>query len=648
MTAWWHEWRRWTIRRELALLVLATLLPFAALGAYWAREDYRSEQARIQARALRLAREVSAEVDQFISDTGALVEALARVPSVKRSERPEANNLLNELAERYSYYEALFVVDAEGRVVATGGEDVDPPGNRLTYTRQTLRLGSTYVTDTIPPRGSGRHVFVVATPLWDPAGEPIGIVGASVNLLRLQEGIRRADLPENSSVLIVDRVGRIVARRTDPEHWVGRSAYDSSGVRSALRMREGISEGDFVDGARKLSGFAPVQRVQWEVIVGIPTDEAYGALRRELWRALGRLAVVALIAGASAWLLSRRLTRPIGDLAAGAGAYTAGDLSYRINTRGPEELTTLATTLNQMAAALQQKVEELQLAQQREREAGERALDEVRRLHSEFVAVAAHELRTPVAAAKSYAELLLRDETVLSPAIRRQALTRLDAVCERLARLVRSLLGASRIQAGRLEVRREPVDICSLVARVAEEFSTYAAGHEVIVSIPDGFNALAIGDAERIEDVLVNLLSNAVKYSPEGATIQVRLFANEADDVEVEVVDQGPGVPREEQGAVFERFRRGHGIAASGVGLGLYISRAYVQAMGGEIGVRSTPGQGATFWIRLAGTTPDVPLTELYELELLANAPDAEPNGLAAHTGTTNHTDGTRGTKHTD
>jgi hypothetical protein len=72
----------------------------------------------------------------------------------------------------------------------------------------------------------------------------------------------------------------------------------------------------------------------------------------------------------------------------------------------------------------------------------------------------------------------------------------------------------------------------------------------------------------------------------------------------VQVVDQGPGIPAEEQAVVFERFRRGHGVAAGGVGLGLYIAQAYVQAMGGQIGVRSAPGHGATFWVRLPRMRP--------------------------------------------
>jgi signal transduction histidine kinase len=484
----------------------------------------------------------------------------------------------------------------------------------------------------------------------------MGVVGASVNLLRLQEGMRRAELPANSSVLIVDQQGRIVARRTAPEEWVGKPALDSPAVREALRGREGVSEGDFVDGVRRLSGFAGAHRVPWEVIVGIPSDEAYGALRRELLRWLARVLVAGAMTAALTWLLGRRLTRPMLRLANAVRTYAAGDLAHRVRPAGPEEIASLGATFNAMAEALQRQMDDLQAAQQREREAGARSLAELRRLHSEFIAVAAHELRTPVAAAKSYAELLLRDDVDLPAAVRHQALVRLDAVCERLARLVRSLLGASRIQAGRLEVQRAPVDLAALAARVVDDFSAYTPTHEVrlttnspksLVLSPesealpqmDGDSAgfgrhdlglktqdlglvglVVLGDAERIEDVLVNLLANAAKYSPDGTPIVVRLVALGAN-VDVEVEDQGPGIPPEEQQAVFERFRRGRGVAASGVGLGLYIAQAYVQAMGGEIGVRSAPGHGATFWFSLPAVAPgrasDRP------------GPDAEPS--AAH-----------------
>jgi two-component system OmpR family sensor kinase len=297
-------------------------------------------------------------------------------------------------------------------------------------------------------------------------------------------------------------------------------------------------------------------------------------------------------------------------LAEAARRFARGELGYRVTPSGPDELAALGMTLNRMAGALQAQLEALEAARQREREAGDLALAELRRLHSEFVAVAAHELRTPVAAAKSYAELLRRDDVSLAPETRRLALQRLDVVCERLARLVRSLLGASRIEAGRLELQCEPVDLGALVTRVCADMAAYVNGHDLQVRlrpahhgtpaepVPPAGSTLVLADAERVEDVLVNLGANAATYAPEGTEVQVHVVPREGA-VEVLVADQGPGIPEEEQAAIFERFRRGRGISGSGVGLGLYIAKAYVQRMGGEIGVRSTPGHGATFWFRL-------------------------------------------------
>jgi signal transduction histidine kinase len=321
-------------------------------------------------------------------------------------------------------------------------------------------------------------------------------------------------------------------------------------------------------------------------------------------------------------------------LADTARAYAAGDLSDRVLPSGPVEIAALGATFNAMAAAIERQMADLQDAQRREREAGARALAELRRLHSEFIAVAAHELRTPVAGAKSYAELLLREDADLSPAVRRQALQRLDAVCERLARLVRSLLGASRIQAGRLEVQRAPVDLAALAARVVDDFSGYAPGHDVRIELPDhvpGTALVALGDADRVEDVLVNLLSNAAKYAPGGSAIVVRV-RRLADAIETDVEDQGPGIPPAEQEAVFERFRRGEGAAGqAGIGLGLYIAQAYTQAMDGAIGVRSVPGQGATFWFRLPAADAAGPDQDLAAPRSRSGAVRAEPAKRAKH-----------------
>ena len=512
-------WPGSTIRRELALLVLAALLPFALLSILGAYESFRTEQQRIQARALRQARDVAADIDLLVATAGAL-------PDFR-------------------------------------GVQQAPPASAL--------------------------------------------------LASVQERLRRADVPPDSSILVVDPSGLIVARRTEAEKWLGQSALESSAVRDALRLREGVSQGEFVDGRRRLSGFAPARAAPWLVVVGMPLDEATAALRREAVGALGRVLLAGLSAGAAVWLLSRRLTTPIRELAAAAQAFEAGDLSRRAPVGGTTELAALAGTLNRMAAALERQVSELQAAHERERAAGEHALLELRRLHSEFVAVAAHELRTPVAAAKSYAELLLREDEAIEMdgVTRREALERLDTVCDRLSRLVRSLLGASRIQTGSLEVSRVAFDVAAVTRRITAELAGATPSHDVLVGRGTERPVVALGDAERFEDVLVNLLANAVKYSPPGSLVLVDVTRRD-QSVEVTVEDDGPGVPEHERGLVFERFERGSrtsgaSAAPGGVGLGLYIARAYVEAMGGAIGVRPRSGGGSSFWF----TIPAAPVAAI-------------------------------------
>jgi signal transduction histidine kinase len=124
---------------------------------------------------------------------------------------------------------------------------------------------------------------------------------------------------------------------------------------------------------------------------------------------------------------------------------------------------------------------------------------------------------------------------------------------------------------------------------------------ESISLTAEGNGSAAIGDRDRIEQVLVNLIDNAVKYSPDGGEVVVRTVPAAAS-VRVEVADQGIGIPPAEQDAVFEKFYRGdpqHLAVPGGTGLGLYICRELVHRMGGTIGVRSRPGEGSTFWFDL-------------------------------------------------
>ena len=216
----------------------------------------------------------------------------------------------------------------------------------------------------------------------------------------------------------------------------------------------------------------------------------------------------------------------------------------------------------------------------------------------DFVANASHELRTPIAAIRAAAETLAGGAVKDAGA----AQTFLDIItrqAERLARLTQDLLDLSRIESRQWKLEQEPVEAFALVAQVAELLGGAARdkGLSLVISVPA--EAVVLGDARALEQVLVNLVDNAVKYTATGK-VEVSASRNGADWV-LSVRDTGPGIARHHLPRIFERFYRvdaGRSRDQGGTGLGLAIVKHLAQGMGGEVGVESDDG-GTRFWVRL-------------------------------------------------
>jgi signal transduction histidine kinase len=217
-------------------------------------------------------------------------------------------------------------------------------------------------------------------------------------------------------------------------------------------------------------------------------------------------------------------------------------------------------------------------------------LREVDLAKTEFVAVASHEFRTPLAAILGVLGTLRSHADSLTPEIREELLDGATAQASRLSRLVEDLLTVSRIEEGIVTLDVRPVELEALVAEAAEASGTA----ERLVTELHGVERIPC-DADRVIRVLTNLLDNARKYSP----AEGRIFLAVADsdrEVTVSVRDEGPGIPRERRDEVFDRFRRlVDRPDKPGSGLGLYITRALVEAHGGTIRVDDAPGGGAEF-----------------------------------------------------
>ena len=253
----------------------------------------------------------------------------------------------------------------------------------------------------------------------------------------------------------------------------------------------------------------------------------------------------------------------------------------------------------QRADQRQKRFEMEAIAESRARQLGrERAeVERLRRVdlaRTEFVGVAAHELRTPLAAILGVLSTLKQHGAVLEDEMRVELIDGAETQAERLTRLVEDLLTVSRIQDGVLRLSMEPVDPRDLISDAARASST-TERLQLELDAP----ARVVCDADAIVRVLTNLFDNARKYSPEGTPIAVAVVVDDRR-VAVEVRNAGGGIAEEDREAIFERFRRADETGAPGTGLGLYISRGLVRAHGGELEVGDPPEEGGTrftFWL---------------------------------------------------
>jgi signal transduction histidine kinase len=289
--------------------------------------------------------------------------------------------------------------------------------------------------------------------------------------------------------------------------------------------------------------------------------------------------LLALIIGTIGALAFRSLGTPLADIMAAADAVAEGDLSTRVEEKGPGEFRRLAQSFNRMA-------EELEHADVQRRN---------------LTADVAHELRTPLHILQGNLEGIL--DGVYQPDTEH-----IEAMLDEtrmLSHLVDDLQTLSLAEAGQLHLKMEPVDIAELLADVSTSFSgpAEAAGIDLQVKTTGTPEELTVsGDVERLDQVLSNLMGNALRHTPEGGSILLSASATQ-NGVQILVRDTGEGIPPEDLPYVFDRFWRGDKSrqrqSGTGSGLGLAIARHFIQAHSGAISVESELGAGTTFIIEL-------------------------------------------------
>jgi signal transduction histidine kinase len=309
---------------------------------------------------------------------------------------------------------------------------------------------------------------------------------------------------------------------------------------------------------------------------------ALDALRTYSFSALLALFFVSLAVG---WLVSGRMLRPIGQITSAVRQIQASDLSRRIELGGPDdELKRLADTFDDMLERVDGAFES----------------------QRQFIHEASHELRNPLAVIRTNLEVTLSDPDASADDLRHTAEV-VERSTERMARLVDDLLVYAR--KGTLSMEREPVDVASLVADAADEFTAPAEAAGLHLRREASPGLWVLGDRLSLRQALANLLANAVRVSPAGTELRVRA-GRQGPWVWMSVEDQGPGIDPADHDRVFQRFWRGdpkEGREQGRSGLGLTIVRQIAESHGGQVKLASELGRGAAFALWLPAVPPPAP-----------------------------------------
>jgi signal transduction histidine kinase len=345
---------------------------------------------------------------------------------------------------------------------------------------------------------------------------------------------------------------------------IARAAADSHGRRS----------GTVTHGGDEYAEVAQPVGSNYVALLSAPLRDPLANVRtvqRRLVEAGVLALLLALAVGyGAAFLFARRIRR----LEAAAERIAAGKFDEPVVDRSPDELGQLARAFDRMR---------LRLAQ----------LERARR---EFIGNASHELRTPLFSLRGFLELLTDEE--LDESTRAEFLETMREQVDRLQRLAEDLLDLTRLDAGRMHIERQRVDLREVAEDLYAEFRAVAAATGHPLELEANGAAAALGDEGRVLRIGRALVENALVHTPAGARVAVRATGNS-----LAVCDDGPGIAREQVGNVFDRFYRVDGARASGSGLGLAIAKELAEAMGGTLEAQSSPGE-TSFTLELPAVAP--------------------------------------------
>ena len=559
---------RFALAFTALFLLLAWALVMAVLQVQ--RRDAVDGEAR---QNLNIARALEEQTLRVLSVTDQATMRVRDLVLANPGETPQMTTVANETGLAPRILVQLALIGPDGRFV---GSNLDPDASKtgrvdlserehvrvhlapekLAKDAPPVSAGGLFIGKPVLGKVSKKWTIQVSRKIVAADGRALGVVVASLDPAYFDDVFRRVQAGQLGSVALVGTDRTLRARVVGGQSvGMGSQVSESSPVAGPSPAAEGSYQNTSgVDGVERIIAYRRVADYPFFVLVATGVDEALAP-----WRA------------------TRNLTLALMTLLSVAGLASAAGLVAGLRR------------LERANEALRVSEAQAQAANQAK---------------SEFLAAISHELRTPLTSIRGFAELM--EHRLDNPKFRElSGLIRKGA--EHLNDLLTEILDMAKAEAGAMVLVPGRVDVKQL-ARESAEFFRLAAenkGLALSVQVADGVPEALLGDGQRLRQILHNLLSNAVKFTPSGSVSLA--VSGDAARLRFEVTDSGPGIAPEKQALIFEKFRQGDDRVSyehGGTGLGLALSRALAELMGGTLTVSSVPGQGATFTLALPRREP--------------------------------------------
>jgi signal transduction histidine kinase len=604
-----------SMRSRLILFVLLAATPALLLTLYSGLEQRRQAAEAAKSDAQRLVRLAANNEELLIENTRGFIIAMSHLLAPVDNDLSRCSETFSHMLDlHFPYFDSFYVSDLNGNILchmASGDLPLDLLG--CEHYQQMINSPDFVISKYHLCRNSGEPVISMGYPVRGADEQIIGVINISLDLNWLNDLATQANMPQGTTLTLLDRDGIILVHYPDSENWRGQVMPAESIGATILEQKEGTAEGLGTDGVDRLHAFMPLRGSQDSVFIsiGIPTEAAYAEANRALGRNLALLILVTILALIAAWVLGDVFfMRQTQSLVHTTQRLASGDLGARSEiSYEAGELGLLAQSFDHMAESLSHREAERDQAEEAMR-AYAAELERSNRDLQDFANIASHDLQEPLRKIQTFGEILeLRYAPVLDER-GRDYLDRMRLAARRMQQLILDLLTYSRIETKGRPFER--VNLADIVQQVLLDLDMQIEQSKANIEVGD--LPVVEADPGQMQQLLSNLISNALKFQPHNGRPFIKVSGNclpagqsgrgrskkPAERIQVCVSDNGIGFEEKYLDRIFQPFQRLHDRESyQGTGMGLAICRKIVERHGGAISARSKPGSGTTFVVEL-------------------------------------------------